>query len=158
MRFRKTLLTACLAGVVALPVFGASERDQLQSIADEARVAETDAGRLDSFTNDGLAWQSQGQVLMELKEEVNQLARNIHAVEGSGMLPPAEQRLSARAAERVKQMVANTEGAIVIGRESHGYPWKLEYQRNVSQLYANSESLQHETQDALDFVNHREGD
>lgn len=156
------LLTTCVAtAALSFPAWAGtpSEHSQLQAIATNATFTSRDAGKMWSYSSDQLDWMAQGGQLMRLRSDINTLGREVHRLQSENALPPAQQRMVARVAQRVNLMAVATQEAILFGR-THRQDFRQGrnlfnpmYVRDVNQIYSNAEHLNHDAWTALNFAN-----
>jgi hypothetical protein len=154
MKLRQNLLIFSVAtAVAALPAFGAPRarqtRDLLQKIDVQAQATQRDASRAYSYSWDQLDWMAQGLQLTTLKEDINQIGREVQQLQQENTLTPDQQILVSRIAQRINLMANNTQQAIRFGSGHRDLLWKLDYQENVRLLYDNATHLTGETHAAL---------
>lgn len=151
-------LTTGVAALLVVPSRGAvNTRNQLRDVAFEAMTTETDAGKLQSYSSNRLDWMAQGQQLMALRDDLNNLGREMEQLQSQNSLPQGEQRLIRRVTREVKLMANDTENAITFGRSHRDDLFNPDYTKNVSRIYSSAEQLNRNAHAGLKMASGKEG-
>jgi hypothetical protein len=156
----RNLLPICTAALLALPAWSASSaatRGRLYDLAFNATATERDAGRLGSYSADGLDWMAQGNQLMVLRGEVNTIRREVNHLQSEPALPATERRLLRRVAHRANLLANDTQNAILFGRNHRDELSNPFYARSVFLIQVNALRLSRDAGAARRLANGNEG-